>query len=999
MALTMRAFDRLEEDRNLLPEIENRALLLGIPKESLRRYKRLFQVFDQDGDGRIDPTELHVILNTVGVPTSEEDVIDIIQANDKDNSGVVEFDEFLEIIMCLGGDISWQGANDSAHVEVDDKDFMKKSAEAIRHVRAALENQRTLPDSILRTGVDFMVVITCVYYYCTALLADVGLVDGDGNTVAVIIEIALTLFLFFDLGLAFDTAIVKRGTVISSRKAIARHYLRSWFTVDLLAAIPIDLCVGFGGYSGLGSSNAWKHLRLLKTLKLPQLFPVQNPGAMSPTYVNIHFRWLPPFLMCVQIGLLLHTFAIVWVSLHDCDDWNQDRDRTDPDDPNSCEYMVALYWVVYTLTTVGYGDVAVTNTTQRAFACLLFLGGAAMNGLIVGYLTVFVMRSDIKGDVLDKMRQTMAVLQHFGVPISLQEEMLSFQYHVLQNNLGASYADLIAGLPVPMQDQVAVYIRIRHISQVPMFSRCEMIIKAALAQSLKNVVVPPDEYVIVAGEQGHEMFFLSHGFCDVSSKEGKWMATISKGGFFGEVALLVETNRTADIKALTFCDLFILRKQEFDVILDRFPTFALNIQQEIRSRRTRRTSVRAETTALTEDDGEDPGWVPDIDASNDEIRKGRKNARASLDVIQAVAHLTKSVSARQQEAEDPATDDSGHDSGRADAADAVPQREGSGQEGANLSQVLRRLDTRAKLANDRMKSRQKRPAQGRQLSGWYRSFRQRENQARRPSGAGPGLERQSSVASIPVPGEVQERDSPLVASLQPLHASGNSPRSAQKRSTAESAGSSPEPSVRRNPLKPQRAGTSVHAAASSPGSVWFDRKDFQATGATWARAGPTGDSSAVMRTLQELAAAHVRTQHLLEVMQCEMKRESARAASAEAELQRQVAVVNSAVTRVEEFCKERTSSPRDVAAAPPQKPPAPRGLNTLDQHLMRSTQCNPCETPQLSYIPAAGSPTSRVQSMHIQSMNSTVSSPHRSGSRLGQDTTVMPRRFSSCSNA
>eukprot|EP01062_Namystynia_karyoxenos_P033306 TRINITY_DN24506_c0_g1_i1.p1 TRINITY_DN24506_c0_g1~~TRINITY_DN24506_c0_g1_i1.p1 ORF type:complete len:1103 (+),score=308.66 TRINITY_DN24506_c0_g1_i1:95-3310(+) len=637
------AFRRSEHQQQALHQAERRAVLLGTSAESLRRYKRLFHVFDQDGDGVIDHAELTNMLNALGIPASPEDVTEMIESNDTNLSGDVQLDEFLEIMTAygLGGAEGWQAG--AVVEDTHSHDFMKKSSEALQHVRVALETPHFRPDSALRCAMDLGVVLTCIYWYSFLLLYDVGKVHWEEWTDDgfLWLELGLTAFLFADILVTCNTAVMVRGAVVTSRVGLIKQYARGWLAVDVAAAFPADLIAYFAGAPRV-TVTVLRHVRLLKVFKLSKMFPVQNPGVMSPTYVNVHFSWLPAFRVCIQLLLLVHTLAVIWIALHDED----------------YDYVTALYWVTYTLTTVGYGDVDVAGRVQRAYACLLFLFGVVFNGLIVGYLTMAVMQSDIKGDVLDKMRQTLAVLQHFDVPVPLQEEILSYQYHVLENNLSASYTDLIAGLPVPMQDQVGVFIRIRYIAQVPMFNKCETVIKVALAQSLKSVVVPPDEYIIVAGEEGHEMFFLSHGFCDVSSADGRWMATIPKGGFFGEVALLVQMLRASNVVAITFCDLFVLRKEEFDTILESFPSFAVHIQSEIRTRQRRRAAAPGATVPCESVLMSQPGYFRGSDAAPDELVLSGSDAdcetptaraqRRSLEAVAVIASLRHSARQKRE---------------------------------------------------------------------------------------------------------------------------------------------------------------------------------------------------------------------------------------------------------------------------------------------------------------------------------------------------------------
>lgn len=54
------------------------------------------------------------------------------------------------------------------------------------------------------------------------------------------------MFAFTDIILNFHTTFVsKSGQVMSNRSAIRRNYLFTWFIVDLVAVLPVDLLYVF----------------------------------------------------------------------------------------------------------------------------------------------------------------------------------------------------------------------------------------------------------------------------------------------------------------------------------------------------------------------------------------------------------------------------------------------------------------------------------------------------------------------------------------------------------------------------------------------------------------------------------------------------------------------------------------------------------------------------------------------------------------------------------
>ena len=65
---------------------------------------------------------------------------------------------------------------------------------------------------------------------------------------------------------------------------------------------------------------------------------------------------------------------------------------------------------------------------------------------------------------------------------------------------------------------------------------------------------PPSETVVIEGELGTEMFFISKGKLKVLVKETQ-IGTLQEGDFFGEVAMYHNKGRrTATVIATTYCE-------------------------------------------------------------------------------------------------------------------------------------------------------------------------------------------------------------------------------------------------------------------------------------------------------------------------------------------------------------------------------------------------------------------------------------------------------------
>jgi len=103
----------------------------------------------------------------------------------------------------------------------------------------------------------------------------------------------------------------------------------------------------------------------------------------------------------------------------------------------------------------------------------------------------------------------------------------------------------------------------------------------------------PGDRVIRAGEAADAVFFISSGQVEVAVP-GK-QVTLGAGDFFGEMALLGDQPRSADVTAIDYCRFLILDRRDFREILRRHP--------EIREHMAAMAARRGEMNRQPEDGG------------------------------------------------------------------------------------------------------------------------------------------------------------------------------------------------------------------------------------------------------------------------------------------------------------------------------------------------------------------------------------------------------------
>jgi signal-transduction protein with cAMP-binding, CBS, and nucleotidyltransferase domain len=111
-----------------------------------------------------------------------------------------------------------------------------------------------------------------------------------------------------------------------------------------------------------------------------------------------------------------------------------------------------------------------------------------------------------------------------------------------------------------------------------------------LARSLEVVEVPQGAAVIRAGERGDRFYAIADGTVEVR-RDGNSVGTLTRGDSFGEIALLREVPRTADVVALTPTRLYGLAKHDFVAAVTGHPAAAAESEWLVRERLAAKAAI------------------------------------------------------------------------------------------------------------------------------------------------------------------------------------------------------------------------------------------------------------------------------------------------------------------------------------------------------------------------------------------------------------------------
>ncbi len=168
----------------------------------------------------------------------------------------------------------------------------------------------------------------------------------------------------------------------------------------------------------------------------------------------------------------------------------------------------AMWWGLATLTTVGYGDVAPISAAGKVFGAFIMVLGIGMFALPAGILATA-----------------------FANELRKREFIVTW----------------------------------RMVASVPLFRRLDALLISEIVNLLELKVMPPRCAIIERGDQADAMYFISVGEVEVDVPPEP--RRLKAGDFFGEIALLKESPRTATVTSVTECQLLALRVNDFKRLL------------------------------------------------------------------------------------------------------------------------------------------------------------------------------------------------------------------------------------------------------------------------------------------------------------------------------------------------------------------------------------------------------------------------------------------------
>ncbi|XP_017336362.3 potassium voltage-gated channel subfamily H member 8 [Ictalurus punctatus] len=448
--------------------------------------------------------------------------------------------------------------------------------------------------STFKAGWDWLILLATFYVAVTVPYNVCFIGDEDLTRSTTVSDIAVEILFIIDIVLNFRTTYVSTsGQVIFDARQICIHYMTTWLIIDLVAALPFDLLYAFN-VSVVSVVHLLKTVRLLRLLRLLQKMDrYSQHSTVVLTLLMSMFALLAHWMACIwyiigkkEMDSNVHTtWDIGW--LHELGKRLELPYTTVNGSANSGPslrsiYIASLYFTFSSLTSVGFGNVSANTDAEKIFSICTMLIGALMHALVFGNVTAIIQRMYSRwSSYHTRTKDLKDFIRVHHLPQSLKQRMLEYFQTTWSVNNGIDSNELLKDFPDELRSVIAMHLN-KEILERAVFSSLSHGCLRSLSLHIKTTFCAPGEYLLRQGDALQALFFVCSGSMEVL-KDGMVLAILGKGDLIG-ANLSVENwviKTSADVKALTYCDLQCINLRGLYEVLDLYPEYSHHFVQDI----------------------------------------------------------------------------------------------------------------------------------------------------------------------------------------------------------------------------------------------------------------------------------------------------------------------------------------------------------------------------------------------------------------------------------
>uniref|UniRef100_A0A665U4G8 Potassium voltage-gated channel subfamily H member 1-like n=1 Tax=Echeneis naucrates TaxID=173247 RepID=A0A665U4G8_ECHNA len=483
------------------------------------------------------------------------------------------------------------------------------------------ETPKTPPHIILhyclfKTTWDWVILILTFY---TAIMVpyNVSFKTKQNNVTWLVVDSIVDVIFLVDIVLNFHTTFVgPAGEVISDPKLIRMNYVKTWFVIDLLSCLPYDVINAFENVDEVSASNMILPpplplqgiSSLFSSLKVVRLLRLGRVARKLDHYIEYGAAVLV-LLVCV-FGLAAHWLACIWYSIGDYEVIDEDTNTVRMDSwlfllgetvgtpyrfnasgsgrweggpSKDSVYITSLYFTMTSLTSIGFGNIAPNTDGEKIFAVAMMMIGSLLYATIFGNVTTIFQQMYANTNRYHEMLNSVRdFLKLYQVPKGLSERVMDYIVSTWSMSRGIDTDKVLQICPKDMRADICVHLNRKVFKEHPAFRLASDGCLRALAMEFQTVHCAPGDLIYHAGESVDSLCFVVSGSLEVI-QDDEVVAILGKGDVFGDIFWKEMTlaQSCANVRALTYCDLHIIKRDALQKVLEFYSNFANHFSRNL----------------------------------------------------------------------------------------------------------------------------------------------------------------------------------------------------------------------------------------------------------------------------------------------------------------------------------------------------------------------------------------------------------------------------------
>eukprot|EP00929_Paragymnodinium_shiwhaense_P118954 TRINITY_DN9084_c0_g1_i2.p1 TRINITY_DN9084_c0_g1~~TRINITY_DN9084_c0_g1_i2.p1 ORF type:complete len:873 (-),score=228.69 TRINITY_DN9084_c0_g1_i2:96-2714(-) len=507
------------------------------------RLRDAFDELDEDGNGQLDRQELRAAFLMIG----QEEALSgpLLKAADLDHDGMINRNEWMTVIDDMLVGESPELVKEFAVSMAKFQEMNNQTSICLRKMKKHQAYCILREKSFGRVMWDTLMAFL-LFYLCIFLPLMIGFGTENVNEQAKsagsdiawwrimnVLDEAVNWLFIVDMLINFRTTFfTKDGREVFDSIKVAKHYMKTWFFIDLLSSLPIELITA-GFEVEQNDPKAVKVLKLgrvVRTLKVFRLGRLLKHPLLLQIWeelsVSAPVRTTLDLLMIFFITCFFcHWLACFMVALGG--DILEGYDNVSESLPRY--YMAAFYWSMTTMTSVGYGDICPKSDSERIAATVAMFLGGCINAYVIGKVSVVLACNDLNVRAYYRRLDLIhAWLEHHRLPIQMRQRIRSYFREYLKHKSVLNEQTVLSDLPPELAAEVSNHLIHPEVRNCALFMEVQPHILAYMVDIIHQVGVDAGEQVVSAGNIGTAMFIIVEGQARRFSGFGPLVRTLSR---------------------------------------------------------------------------------------------------------------------------------------------------------------------------------------------------------------------------------------------------------------------------------------------------------------------------------------------------------------------------------------------------------------------------------------------------------------------------------------